>query len=121
MIKAGSQNARVLEVLADGLPHSASEIHRRAGFMRLNSRVAELRTKEGLDIRCTQIGRAGPEAFVYQLHTPLSEPGSSAAVADTASTAANAASSVVSEAVGEPQGWRPGDERGEQLTLEEAV
>lgn len=74
MIKPGSQNARVLEVLADGLGHSAAEIHARAGFMRLNSRVAELRSKHGFDISCVQTGPAGPEHFVYQLHTPLEQP-----------------------------------------------
>lgn len=71
MIRPGSQNARILQVLADGQPHSAAEIHRRAGFMRLNSRVAELRSKEGLEISCEQIGPSGPEAFIYQLHTRL--------------------------------------------------
>lgn len=72
MIRADSQNARVFTVLADGEPHSAAEIHRRAGFMRLNSRVAELRTK-GLVITCEHVGGTGPEAFVYQLQTPLSD------------------------------------------------
>jgi hypothetical protein len=67
MIRAGSQNDRVLAVLADGLPHSAAEIHRRAGFSRLNSRVAELRSKEGLRIVCEHVGGTGSEAFHYTL------------------------------------------------------
>lgn len=127
MIRPDSQNARVLAVLADGRPHTAAEIHQRAGFMRLNSRVAELRAKEGLDISCTQTGPAGPEHFVYQLHTPLQEPGSSAAVADTALTAdeteqtLGSGTAVLSETVGERQGWRPGSWSGEQLTLDEAA
>ncbi len=38
-----SQCSRVLEVLRDGKPHSIQEIHERAGTMRLNSRIADLR------------------------------------------------------------------------------
>jgi hypothetical protein len=38
-----SQCSRVLEVLRDGKGHSIGEIHERAGTMRLNSRVADLR------------------------------------------------------------------------------
>jgi hypothetical protein len=38
-----SQCSRVLEVLRDGKPHSIGEIHERAGTMRLNSRVSDLR------------------------------------------------------------------------------
>jgi hypothetical protein len=40
---AMSQCSRVLEVLRDGKGHSIGEIHERAGTMRLNSRVADLR------------------------------------------------------------------------------
>ena len=39
-----SQCSRVLEVLRDGKPHSIQEIHERAGTMRLNSRVSDLRS-----------------------------------------------------------------------------
>ncbi len=38
-----SQCSRVLEVLRDGKPHSIEEIHERAGTMRLNSRISDLR------------------------------------------------------------------------------
>ena len=38
-----SQCSRVLEVLRDGKPHSIQEIHERAGTMRLNSRISDLR------------------------------------------------------------------------------
>jgi hypothetical protein len=50
-----SQCDRVLAVLADGRAHSITEIHERAGTMRLNSRVAELR-KRGHEIVCTREG-----------------------------------------------------------------
>lgn len=56
---------RVLDVLADGRRHSVPEIHRRAGTMRLNSRVAELR-KRGHDIVCDRIpGRKGAASYGY--------------------------------------------------------
>jgi hypothetical protein len=42
-VKRPSQCSRVLEVLRDGKGHSIGEIHERAGTMRLNSRVADLR------------------------------------------------------------------------------
>ena len=38
-----SQCDRVIDVLCDGKPHSIQEIHRRAGSMRLNSRISDLR------------------------------------------------------------------------------
>jgi hypothetical protein len=40
-----SQCQRVLDVLKDGRWHTITEIHERAGMMRLNSRVAELRSR----------------------------------------------------------------------------
>ena len=46
-----SQCDRVLAVLKDGQWHSIDEIHQRAGTMRLNSRVAELRSRRLLDVR----------------------------------------------------------------------
>ena len=60
-----SQGARVLAVLADGKPHSVPEIHRKAGTMRLNSRVADLR-KQGHDIVCEHVkGKTGAAAYRY--------------------------------------------------------
>jgi hypothetical protein len=65
-----SQTQRVLAVLADGRPHTTSEIHRRAGTMRLNSRISEMR-KAGHDIICEKVpGRRGPTAFRYTLLNP---------------------------------------------------
>ena len=60
-----TQCGRVLAVLADGRPHTVPDIHRRAGTMRLNSRVAELR-KRGHDIVCERVKhRKGPGAYRY--------------------------------------------------------
>lgn len=67
-----SQCARILAVLADGLPHTVAEIHQRCGFSRLNSRIAELRprvAREGLAIECRHNGdpRGGSHAYEYVL------------------------------------------------------
>lgn len=67
-----SQATRILRVLSDRKPHTVTEIHRRAGTSRLNSRVAELRPKlraQGLEIECTRIDGVptGPDAYRYQL------------------------------------------------------
>jgi len=57
-----SQNARVLKVLRDMKPHTLTEIHERAGFMRLNSRVSELRSR-GYLIDCWRDG----QTYLYQM------------------------------------------------------
>lgn len=49
-----SQTARILDVLADGEWHTVREIHARAGYSRLNSRVSELRNR-GLVIESDHI------------------------------------------------------------------
>lgn len=69
-----SQCSRVLDVLRDGRPHTVAEIHRLAGFSRLNSRVAELRER-GHVITCSHIEGAGrgPEAYEYVLHVAEAE------------------------------------------------
>jgi hypothetical protein len=62
-----SQSARILAVLADGNPHLVSEIHARAGYSRLNSRVAELRTR-GYVIESFHVGgKTGSEGYGYSL------------------------------------------------------
>lgn len=62
-----SQCDRVLNVLADGQLHPVPEIHDRAGTMRLNSRVAELR-KRGHTIECVRVpGATGAAAYAYRL------------------------------------------------------
>lgn len=64
-----SQSARVLEILKDGKPHSVPEIHQKAGTMRLNSRIADLR-KQGHTIVCERVkGKKGAAAYQYQLLT----------------------------------------------------
>lgn len=67
-----SQCARVLEVLADHRFHSIQEIHQRAGTMRLNSRIAELR-KRGHDIQHIQQWNPRLRGFdhYYVLRRPL--------------------------------------------------
>lgn len=63
-----TQNSRILDVLTDGGWHTCAAIHQRAGFSRLNSRVAELRTR-GYMIECRHVEGAarGPEAYEYRL------------------------------------------------------
>lgn len=60
-----SQCDRVYAVLVDGKPHRMREIHERAGFMRLNSRISELRDKRSLFIYCWH----GDGDWNYQLIT----------------------------------------------------
>jgi hypothetical protein len=50
-----SQCKQILQVLADGREHEMRDIHREVGFCRLNSRVAELRSR-GHDIVCRRAG-----------------------------------------------------------------
>lgn len=65
-----SQCERILEVLADGHPHGMREIHQRAGFCRLNSRVAEFR-KRGHNI--PPAVRTPDGDYLYQLGPSLGE------------------------------------------------
>lgn len=64
-----SQGTRVAQLLSDGRWYTASEIHRRCGTMRLNSRIAELRKTRNWDIVCEHIAgeKMGPNAFRYRL------------------------------------------------------
>ena len=64
-MKPLSQNDRILAVLQDGREHEMRDIHRIAGFCRLNSRVSELR-KRGHVITCRREG----SNYIYQLVTP---------------------------------------------------
>lgn len=61
-----SQCERILAVLADGDLHTTAEIHQRAGYSRLNSRIAELR-KRGWNIAYEFVGGVGPSAHAYRL------------------------------------------------------
>lgn len=65
-----TQGTRILRVLADGLPHTVADIHRRAGYSRLNSRVSELR-KSGHNIICEKVpGRTGSRGYRYTWLNP---------------------------------------------------
>lgn len=50
-----SQCKQILAVLSDGREHEMRDIHRMVGFCRLNSRVAELRSR-GHQITCRRTG-----------------------------------------------------------------
>ena len=64
-MKPLSQNDRILAVLQDGKIHEMRDIHREAGFCRLNSRISELR-KRGHVIECQREGGL----YLYRLVTP---------------------------------------------------
>ena len=64
-MKPLSQNDRILAVLADGREHEMRDIHREAGFCRLNSRISELRNR-GYVIECQREGGL----YFYRLVTP---------------------------------------------------
>jgi hypothetical protein len=87
-----SQCSRVLEVLRDHRIHTMEEIHQRAGTMRLNSRISDLR-KMGYNIACFKTGRV----YRYQL-LPLLEtvqtPGETAATAAASGPPASGPSST---------------------------
>lgn len=71
MIRAQSQNARILRALSDGRWHSVAQIHRKAGPTRLNSRVSELRSKHGFQIEHERLpGRRGALGHRYRLLNP---------------------------------------------------
>lgn len=74
----GSQCDRVLAVLADGNVHTITEIHERAGTMRLNSRISELRAR-GHTIVCGRSyhrdAKGRPvRTYWYRLADSLPEP-----------------------------------------------
>jgi hypothetical protein len=72
-LKPGSQNSRILAVLADGHWHTTAEIHRLAGFSRLNSRIAEINGRPGYTIEHDGAG-GGAEKHRYRLvATPRAE------------------------------------------------
>ena len=86
-VQDGSQGARILDALADGQWHSTAEIHRKAGFSRLNSRISEL-LKKGYTV-AHRGGGAGAANHYYKLVSePLAEVVDLAALRD-AKTAAS--------------------------------
>lgn len=72
----GSQCDRILSVLADGRPKAIQEIHEVVGPCRLNSRIAELRSR-GHEIVCwkAKLGRdfKGRDTWTYVYRLVLSE------------------------------------------------
>ena len=72
-IGPNTQNARILRALADGRWTTVSEIHRRAGTSRLNSRISELRL-HGYEIEHT-VGPGATSALKhrYRLLNPPSK------------------------------------------------
>lgn len=69
-LKPESQNARVLRVLSDGLWHTSSNLVRKTGAKRLNSRMSELR-KHGYEIEREAIpGKTGQLGHRYRLTNP---------------------------------------------------
>lgn len=67
MVRPGSQNARVLHALRSGRWVAVPTIHARAGSMRLNSRISELRG-QGYDIEHGMVkGRSGAASHRYRL------------------------------------------------------
>jgi len=62
-----SQCKQILAVLSDGREHEMRDIHQQVGFCRLNSRVAELRSR-GHKITCRRDGLS----YFYKLEAALS-------------------------------------------------
>lgn len=60
-----TQGQRILRVLRDGRWHTTAEIHRRAGYSRLNSRISELR-RQGQVIDCEHLPGKGMGARAYR-------------------------------------------------------
>lgn len=78
-----SQCDRVLLVLSDRETHAVPEIHERAGTMRLNSRISELRQR-GHTIECVRLpGRTGAAAYAYRLLDPTASAAVSHRAEDT--------------------------------------
>jgi biotin operon repressor len=67
-LKPGSQNALIVAALeANGGWMSTAQIHRAAGFSRLNSRISELR-EYGYEIPSRHVeGKQGPHSTQYML------------------------------------------------------
>jgi len=67
VIRAGSQNARLLDALADGEWHTSTELHERCGYMRTNSRIAELRSHGHRILGESVPGKTGTDGYRYRL------------------------------------------------------
>lgn len=72
-VRPGSQNARILRALGNGRWTAVSEIHRRAGSSRLNSRISELRKKGFVIEHRMRSGWSGGLGHQYRLTNPPSK------------------------------------------------
>jgi len=77
-----SQCKQILQVLSDGREHEMRDIHQAVGFCRLNSRIAELRSR-GNQITCRRDGAS----YFYKLEAT----GSPSPLASTGAPASNPA------------------------------
>ena len=69
-VLAGSQCDRIARFLSDGEWHTSRELHEACGYMRTNSRVAELRSKHGYEIVGESVpGKVGTDGYRYRLVT----------------------------------------------------
>lgn len=122
--KKRSQESKVEAVLADGLWHTAEDLHKRCGFMRLNSRISALRDPKGrgLMIECERIAGVpnGAGAYRYRLIPAVStseETAGTDAVARAQASCDPAASSDASTR----ESASAGAPDAQQLTLPEAA
>lgn len=91
-LKPNSQNARVLRVLSDGHWHTSSNLVRKTGAKRLNSRMSELR-RHGYEIEREVIpGKTGQLGHRYRMSNP---PPTAAAAPGSRSRRRSSPSSVV--------------------------
>lgn len=128
MVARPSQSSRVAQVLLDGNWHTASEIHRRCGTMRLNSRIAELRKRRSWEIVCEHIKgeSSGPNAYRYRL-VGTSDGDESARVPGLIApgsrlvSGAHGASSPSDALAGVPQPAAGASDSDRQLSLSEAA
>src|SRR5688500_16823657 len=71
LVRADSQTARLLAVLADGRWHLSRELHERCGYMRTNSRIAELRARGHVIAGESVPGKTGTDGYRYRLLSTL--------------------------------------------------
>lgn len=121
-----TQVQKVEAVLADGMWHTAEEIHKRCGFMRLNSRIAELRDPKGrgLNIECERIAGVPNGAGAYRYRLIRAVALEEAAGADTVGRAQASCGPAVSSGAPAPrdsEGTPSGASDDEQLSMPEAA
>lgn len=123
-VRAPSQCDLILQVLRDGNWHTTAEIHQRAGFSRLNSRITDLRHR-GLTIMSGRVEGEpnGPRAHRYRLVTSA-EPSAATASADGSTDASGLVPSpqdTGSTGTRRPPAGSEASDLPEQLALEVAA